>query len=162
MNIKPELHDKMKTIVEVVSKKYPGGESYFNELDDLVKNDESFIIEIINSIVKEKNCNIVSTGEFGFKIAELLERNEFKEDFKLLVFNGGIRKGDAAEVSYSNGESNNYTGWYFIDDSYYSGKTLNAIRRKLESKFNIAISGAFAFYDGSTNHMVESLYSYWR
>lgn len=69
-----ELYNRMKSIVEKVSQKYLGGESYFTELDEMIRNDEELIIKVINHISNSYGYNIVSTGNFGMKIAELLEK----------------------------------------------------------------------------------------
>lgn len=49
------MKSEMKKIVRDCMSKYEGGESYFNELDSLVKSNTKLMIDYIKYITKKKN-----------------------------------------------------------------------------------------------------------
>ena len=160
-----KIYDKMNTIVNDVSKLYEGGESYFDMLDDRIKEDERLIVDTVDYIVNKYNMNVVATGKLGMKLVELKIKHKFKEKFNIVVYNGGIRKGyDAIIVGMYNDDngSEERCGNIFIDDSFYSGKTMLGVNKAARRK-GYDFDEIFVFYDGSKLKLknVHSLYRYY-
>ena len=73
-----EMKHRMSQITKKCIDSHGGGEEYFNELDDLIKNDEDFLISYLTHISQSSVKNIIISGEIGEKIAALrLKYNGF-------------------------------------------------------------------------------------
>ena len=138
------LKQKMIPIVNQCLKIHGGGESYFDELDGLIKNDIELMVTYLKyAVEKEKIENIVVSGEIGL----------------ILCMNGGLRKGKVGTniPCYQSFKA------IFFDDSYYSGKTAMAVRDYIH-KCGGTIVKNYVFYDGclKKHDDVDSLYRYYK
>lgn len=105
-----------------------------------------------------KARGVILSGKFGQAFY-----NNFKpfltEQFKeVLITNGGIREGKEPYLGLT---SLNCKEYVFIDDSYYSGKTMKGIEKALQNINPIAkIIKTFVVYDGckTKNNDVISLF----
>ena len=159
-----EMKHQMSQIVQKCIDSHGGGEEYFNELDDLIKNDEDFLISYLTYISQSSVKNIIVSGEIGSRIAELKKEHPwFLEGCSIEYVSGSLRKG--RPIQYSNWKLDSYKNqpFIFVDDSYYSGKTLRIVRTYIEEVLDGYLQDSYVFYDGSIDNLdnVESLYRYY-
>lgn len=154
-----KLKTKVADIVSINLRKYLGGEIYFDNLDEQIKNNPSLICTYLEYIVrKEGNNNIIVSGEIGNKLIEYQKDGKLSKHINLFVLPGGLRKGILLKNTI-NIQNNKFI---FFDDSYYSGKTLQTIINHLK-KYNATIEVSYVVYDGSKHniHNTHSLYRYY-
>lgn len=154
----------MSQIVQKCIDLHSGGEEYFNELDDLIKNDEDFLMSYLTHISQSSVKNIIVSGVIGYKIALLRYKYSwFLEGYNIEYVNGSLRKG--LPIQYSNWKLDSYKNqpFIFVDDSYYSGKTLRIVRTYIEEVLGGYLQDSYVFYDGSEDNLddVVSLYRYY-
>ena len=159
-----EMKHRMSQIVQKCIDSHGGGEEYFNELDDLIKNAEDFLISYLTHISQSSVKNIIVSGEIGSRIAELKKEHKwFLEDCNIEYVNGSLRKGEP--IQYSNWKLDSYRmqPFIFVDDSYYSGKTLRIVKTYIEEVLGGYLQNSYVFYDGSEDNLdeVTSLYRYY-
>ena len=151
------LESLMAEKVEKCLKSHTGGEAYFTELDAEIKADENLLRTFLHQIIiKTKVNNFVMSGEIGRYYAALFS----PEDINLFLLPGGLRNGK--EIPYNIGRIYEGMEFVFVDDSYYSGKTLNAVKKYMEST-GAKIIANYVFYDGSRENKdnVRSIYRYY-
>ena len=87
----------------------------------------------------------------------------FLSDCSIEYINGSLRKGKP--IQYSNWKLDSYKNqpFIFVDDSYYSGKTLRIVRTYIEEVLGGYLQDSYVFYDGSEDNLddVKSLYRYY-
>lgn len=159
-----EMKHRMSQITKKCIDSHGGGEEYFNELDDLIKNDEDFLMSYLTYISQSSVKNIIVSGEIGSRIAELKKEHPwFLEGCSIEYVNGSLRKG--RPIQYSNWKLDSYKNqpFIFVDDSYYSGKTLRIVRTYIEEVLDGYLQDSYVFYDGSIDNLddVVSLYRYY-
>lgn len=159
-----EIKKRMSQIVQKCIDSHGGGEEYFNELDNLIKNDEDFLMSYLIHISQSSVKNIIVSGEIGSRIAELKKKHTwFLEDCNIEYVNGSLRKG--VPIQYSNWKLDSYKNqpFIFVDDSYYSGKTLRIVKTYIEEVLGGYLQSSYVFYDGSEDNLdnVKSLYRYY-
>lgn len=165
---KKDLEYMMKPIVNECLDKYKGGEGYFNELDGMVKNNETLMVLFLLYAVRDSGSyNVILSGEIGLRYMQLQLQNKIPNYINLMVVNGRLRKGN----EITGGIMSNYEvipedlggmDVIFIDDSFYSGRTANKITEFVESRCGTVI-GNYVFYDGSKEKYddVKSIYRYY-
>lgn len=165
---KNDLEYMMKPIVNECLEKYKGGEGYFNELDGMIKNNETLMVLFLMYAV-QVSCvtNVILSGEIGLKYLKLHLENKIPDYINLMIVNGGLRKGNKITGGIMSNceiipESLYNKQIIFIDDSFYSGKTANKIEDFLRSRGS-SIFTTYVFYDGSKEKYgsVKSLYRYY-
>lgn len=159
-----EMKAQMEQIVQKCIDLHGGGEEYFNELDDLIKNDETFLMSFLMHASQSNIKNLIVSGEIGLRISELrIKYPWFLEDYNIEYVNGSLRKG--IPIQYTNWKLDSYKNqpFIFVDDSYYSGKTLRIVKTYVEEVLGGYLQDSFVFYDGSEDNLddVESLYRYY-
>ena len=161
MNQLNYLKQKMILIVQRCLEKHGGGESYFDELDGLVKNDIELMITYLKyAVEKEHVHHVVVSGEIGLILSKLINKKIIPMDVNIICLNGGLRKWKKT-VGSNIPLCESFTVIFF-DDSYYSGKTSKAVREYIQ-KYGGTIVKNYVFYDGciEKNDDVESLYRYY-
>jgi len=146
---------KLEKLVIEILKKHPGGEEFFTQLDESLRNDYEIMENFINLIPEG---NLVVSGKFGIVFCNVYNQIKRKKK-EILLMNGGLRGGaEVEDISYLNLAGKNFI---FVDDSFYSGKTRNKINKELK-KNGAKIIQTFVIYDGSKNKdsNVTSLYRY--
>lgn len=160
MNIN-EMKAEMKRIVQICLRNHKGGENYFNELDDMVKNNADLVSSYVNYITMIENTDdIIASGEIGKKLLLYQAKGYINPRINIMVTNGGIRKGREVELL----DPFFFIGrrYVFLDDSYYSGKTANKVKAAVKENGGEVIK-AYVFYDGSKekHDNIESLFRYY-
>ncbi len=156
------MHE-MRDIANECIKTHKGGETYFTELDSMIKQNENLMINYINYIIKKEKINdVIISGEIGEVYKNLWINNKIPFNIKLHLLPGGLRN----NVEIKNTENSNKSIYnkelIFIDDSFYSGKTLNKVDGYVTKNRGL-IKTAYVFYDGSLekHDHVKSLYRYY-
>lgn len=149
-----------KKIFEKVNyclEKYVGGEIFFDELDNMVKFDKEVLKEFISLVKKKceftKDFRTIASGEFGLCL------HNYKLPVDILA-QGGLRKG--VKISDLSPFVEKGKIYFFLDDSYFSGKTAQVIKEEIERCGGV-FGGCFVIYDGSQKplHLVDSIYRYY-
>ena len=158
------MRNKIKNFVNICLDKYSGGESYFTELDRLIKNDSELLIDFIETTIKESGIkNVVISGEIGRIYYQLKQNRRLKQDIMLCILPGGLRFEHQEDFSpeYCEIEAEG-KDFIFIDDSYYSGKTVRVVQKWMKDHGGKVVK-SYVFYDGSYEKRddVVSLYRYW-
>ena len=84
----------MIPIVSQCLEKHGGGESYFDELDSLIKNDIELMITYLKYAVEKENViHVVVSGEIGLILSKLINKKIIPIDINIICLNGGLRKG---------------------------------------------------------------------
>lgn len=147
------MFNKVNELLE----KYIGGQIFFTELDKAVKFDPEILDQLIQKAVTETEGHalIVASGEIGLA----LHNYELKVD---LLVPGGLRfEPDRINLSpFKNRIKGSRIA--FIDDSYFSGKTVEVVKREIE-RLGGLWQGAWVAYDGARHkdENVRSLYRYY-
>ena len=163
MNIR-EMRMAMSDIVQKCIEKHGGGEAYFDELDGMVKENEELLASYIDYVASfNPNSFIIMSGEIGQKCLEMQRSSKIPMGLRIYVVDGGLRKSSYIKGMVSNRKEMIKAGknFVFVDDSFYSGKTFNAVREFME-KLGYSISVIYVFYDGCKHDFgVKSLYRYY-
>lgn len=162
MNQLNYLKKKMIPIVNRCLEKHGGGESYFDELDGLIKSDIELMITYLKYVVDtEKIRHIVVSGEIGCILSKLINNKIISMNVNLICMNGGLRK-DIESVGTNIPLCDSFEAIFF-DDSYYSGKTARAVEEYIQ-KYGGIITKCYVFYDGckDKHNDVISLYRYYK
>lgn len=141
MNIEQQILRKVRK----VSKIHPGGEKFFDALDqEIIDNASDEVIEALLSHVPNKYF-VVLSGGFGKKMAEKIDSGKISYT-PYILFKGGIRSGGSPEIIRK-------TSLYgkraiFLDDSIYGGATYLTIKKFLTKEMKITIEKCAVIYDG--------------
>ena len=165
---KKDLEYVMKPIVTECLTKHIGGENYFNELDGMIKNNETLLVLFLMYAVQDSGIyNVIMSGGIGLKYIQLQLQNKIPSYINIMTVNGGLRKGkDIVGGIASNCRTipDDFDGdrVIFIDDSFYSGKTANKVKEFVNSRAGEVVR-AYVFYDGcrEKHEDVVSLYRYY-
>lgn len=154
----------MGLIVDKCLTEEGGGSSYFTKLDAEVKKQPDLLAEYMKYVTDRSGVyDVVVSGEIGDRYVELQHVGEIPGNINLFLLPGGLRKGSTklASKGYPR-EFSQQKEFIFLDDSYYSGKTLNAVADYVRGAGGF-IRHAYVFYDGSPvkNKNVSSLYRYY-
>lgn len=172
-NVSPE--EKMSNLVNKILNNNPGGDSFFDKVDDIIKdpNNIDIILSIFNRIYQKygNNYNLSLSGSFGSYILSLIKSKKIKCKGTIVLFNGSvtshknkmglITKDKNVEVKYNNDDINDKR-FIFVDDSYYSGTTEKLINQYLNTS-NSSIIYTYVIYDGNDqkDNNRYSLYKYY-
>ena len=82
----------MNPIVEKCLDKYGGGESYFTEIDAMIKANPVLMSEYIQYITEKENIyNVILSGEIGLKYFTMQLKHQILGDINLFLLPGGLR-----------------------------------------------------------------------
>ena len=143
---KNDLKYMMEPIVNECLRKYEGGEGYFNELDKMIKDNETLLVLFLLYAVQDSLIyNVILSGGIGLRYMQLQLQNKIPNYINEVI-----------------PESLSDKPIIFIDDSYYSGKTAKKVDEFLHSRGTF-IFKTYVFYDGCKDKCVdvESLYRYY-
>lgn len=152
--------NELNAIVKECLLQHEGGEKFFDELDYRIRESITLLRGIMSKVIfsEESFDYIIVSGKFGYVFKEFAER-EYPL-FNVISINGSLRKGTVNEEF----KGKDYEGkrFVFIDDSFYSGTTMNKVKEYIESCHGIFVS-TFVFYDGSKEKRedVHSIYRYY-
>lgn len=151
-----ECPKKLNNIVDELIDKFVGGETYFDNLDEVLRQKENF--DIVQKLFSPlKDSNVIVSGKFGHYILELFEKGLIPLN-SIIVVNGSLREGNIKEVSLRNFQDN--SKYVFVDDSFYKGRTMEKVEEFLNS-INCKLLETIVVYDGSIEKK-ENVYSMYR
>jgi hypothetical protein len=138
-----------------------GGRDFFNKIDSYIKEDPDVIKEIFSGL---EDRWVVSSGSFGDRSYELWNSGQIKCK-GVVVFNGKIvTKNKGINSYYPENFDLDNKEFIFVDDSIFSGKTVDLIENYLIEEHKSKIVSVKVGYDGSRNlnREIESLYNYYK
>lgn len=154
-------------IINLLKEHKEGGEKFFDALDLMIRSDCS-ICNILINVIENYFClnllkarGVILSGKFGQAFYNNFKPFLTKQFKEVLITNGGIREGKEPYLGLT---SLNCKEYVFIDDSYYSGKTMKGIEKALQNiNPNAKIIKTFVVYDGSKskNNNIISLFRYY-
>lgn len=132
--------------VHEISLKYPEGENFFNELDDVIAN--RLGPEVILPLFKRvpKNHFVVLSGGFGKRVARGIDIGEFPQ-VPYYLFQGGIRSGKSPMFIQGRVFGGEPKNGIFLDDSIYGGATYKALQKYFQ-KGKLKLEKCLVIYDG--------------
>lgn len=160
---------KIDDLVAALIHEHEGGERFFDNLDKAVQKSEFmdalfynlFHEDIETGDIEEEPVLVVS-GKFGQYFVNWLKHEAREDLYDIFVVEGGLRETestDSLEPYESLIQGRNVV---FLDDSYYSGTTENAIMEAVENLGGEFLA-TYVIYDGSRNNSgkVKSLFRYY-
>lgn len=160
---------RINEIVDKMLKEHKEGNKFFDNLDEAIRTDRNILSafldrveDMLDSWSKEVNHIIVS-GNFGRALHNfgISEHFWIAYDIGVVVVNGSLRKDEPIDNfgEFMNSSDGNYV---FLDDSFYSGKTRDVIKDKIES-YGGQLVHTYVLYDGSKDEdeSVSSMYRYY-
>lgn len=153
---------EMTSLVNDCLIQHEGGEKFFDAIDEKLRDDKTLINMMINKVNdNEKFDYIIVSGQFGIVFKDYC--NKYFDNIKdnIIVVNGGLRKGYAITSFWEDYDIKNKK-FIFIDDSYYLGRTRDAIKNAIEENHGELLN-TYVFYDGSKvkEDNVHSFYRYY-
>lgn len=150
------MKNKIFETVNELLEKFIGGQIFFSELDKAVKFDYEILQDLIaKSHTLAYNALTIASGEIG------LSMHNLGIEIDLLV-PGGLRH-DPSKINLEPFK-NRIKGreFLFIDDSYFSGKTVTVVKEEIE-RLGGTFLGTLVVYDGSKvkDEKVWSMYRYY-
>ena len=147
------MFEKVNKLLE----KYIGGQIFFTELDKAVKFDFYILGQLVSAVKAEFGDDIctVASGEIGLAMHNLGVNVNF-------LVPGGLRH-DPSKINLAPfKELIHGKKFVFVDDSYFSGRTVLVVREEIERLGGIFL-GTYVAYDGSRKEEcdVHSLYRYY-
>lgn len=150
-------------IVKECLEQHEGGEKFFDTLDENIRSKINTIdFLVINFLLNEEFDGIIVSGKFGKVFANYYSNTSYPDVEKIIMVNGGLRKDQPIDdLSYLSDHIKN-KDLIFVDDSFYSGKTRNAVRNEIE-RLGGKLINTYVVYDGSKekDETVHSLYRYY-
>lgn len=149
--------EKLNNIVDSLINKFVGGETYFDKLDEALRDPQNLDI-ILELFYNLNGHSIIMSGKFGYYVLGLFDKGLIPVK-SLVVVNGSLRNGEinSAELrNFSVGDK-----FIFVDDSFYKGRTRDKVAEFL-SQIGCNLVGTTVVYDGSIkkDKSVYSLYRY--
>lgn len=150
---------KLDELVKDMLNQHIGGETFFDHLDEAIKNNENIVDALIETIPDIEQKNIIVSGKFGRFFRKYLSLININPK-SIIYVRGGLRTGASAKGLQAFDLSSKE--YIFIDDSFYSGKTRDTIKEELVNN-NAKLIETYVVYDGSykKENNVYSLYRYY-
>lgn len=147
------MFEKVNKLLE----QYIGGQIFFTELDKAVKFDFYILGQLVSAVKAEFGDDIctVASGEIGLAMHNLGVHVNF-------LVPGGLRH-DPSKINLAPfKELIQGKKFVFVDDSFFSGRTVLVVREEIERLGGIFL-GTYVAYDGCKNKEcdVHSLYRYY-
>ena len=152
---------KIKSIVNDCLLQHKGGENFFDAIDELMRNDTLLITMLIGKVLeKEKFDYLIVSGNFGKLFKTHCEYNMPKTlSDKIIVVPGGLRNGTKVTPFWNDYVVEN-KNFVFLDDSFYKGRTRDAIKTSI-IEHGGQLTSTYVFYDGSKKKE-ENVHSFYR
>ena len=151
------MWEKVNTLLE----QYIGGQIFFTELDKAVKFDIKILTQLMGSVYefyndrKHRHVLTIASGEIGLAMHNM----GISVDF---LVPGGLRF-DPSKINLEPfADTIEGREFVFVDDSYFSGRTVAVVREEIE-RLGGHFLGTFVAYDGSKikEPDVHALYRYY-
>ena len=153
----------LRAVVEHVGL-YKGGPTYFTALDNWIRT-EGHLMDFMDALIDVplKDVNLIVSGAFGRALVNLC--SEMGVSFKrLVIVNGDLRRPNSQIDDLSYLDEMEGEKFMYLDDSYYSGKTLRHVDFALRN-VGAELTVALFIYDGSvvtpSGVLYDSLFRYY-
>ena len=150
------MENKIFDTVNELLEKYIGGQIFFTELDKAVKFDKSVLETLVHKAETIGNgLKTIASGEIGLAMHNMGVHIDF-------LVPGGLRL-DPSKINLEPfAEQIDGELFIFIDDSYFSGKTVAVVEEEIE-RLGGNFIGTLVAYDGAKEKRndVWSLYRYY-
>lgn len=154
------MNMKINSLVEVCLKEHVGGEIFFDNLDEKLRNDETLLNMILNKVREHELFDyIIVSGKFGSMFKVFIDTHHQNLSSKIIAVNGGLRNGEKIEDFWTN-YNIKAKRIIFIDDSFYLGRTRDKIAKAIKDHQGTLIN-TYVFYDGS-KEKEENVHSFYR
>lgn len=149
-------------MVRSISKKTPGGEAFFDALDEKLSSTKNkwLIGDLISKV--PKGASLVLSGGFGLTVSTMMMKGDLSH-IPYVVFAGGVRSGKEPTVICETKGFDDGGKFFFLDDSIYGGATYYKIKDHLKSSRGIEVECCWVIYDGCpvVREDVKSLFRYY-
>ena len=125
--------NRLNEKVAEILRQHPEGEPFFDALDAMIRGDQNILEAFMNFVYNKldnRQYGVILSGNFGNAIFSAYGLRLYEDFSDVILVNGGIRKGETPIIFKDKLETTNYV---FLDDSFYSGTTRNAIASVLGS-----------------------------
>lgn len=151
----------LNEIVKECIKQHEGGEKFFDALDERIRSSKG-LLHAMMTMISMSGINfshIITSGKFGKVFKDFVS-----EEYPLIntiSVNGSLRKD--GEITAQEREDLRGGAAIFVDDSFYSGKTRDKVKKYVEDCGG-KMPATFVFYDGSKvkDETVHSMYRYYK
>jgi len=154
---------KINEVVRQMLQLHTGGKEFFENLDIAVRDPDIIqsLYDKIDKFIDYKLHIYVVTGKFGVFFKNWIECYGADNDYVYGV-NGGLRNGEPIDSLEPFKEDFNGQDVIIIDDSFYSGRTVDTIIEHVKS-LGANYKATFVIYDGSKEKRpdIHSLYRYY-
>lgn len=154
------MKTEMINVVDTFLNEYVGGEEFYDALDEQIRINDVWLYAMIALVEKEDFDKLIVSGNFGRRFYKFVQEKISEElATKILVANGSLRKGNSIGLENKDFNSQKFI---FIDDSFWAGRTRNAIQKFVEENNGIFLN-TYVFYDGNKvkDKNVVSFYRYY-
>ena len=160
-----DINEKISEIL----KKHVEGKEFFDALDYMVRSDADvlkiyldFVTSQFESHNWKRSVGIILTGKFGRALYNNYSEKLYLLTDDIVLVDGDLRKPNTEVETYKN--FFRYAYYIVLDDSIYSGNTVNNIKRGiLKTREDVVIPLVYVIYDGSKdikNLQIKSLFKY--
>jgi hypothetical protein len=134
-----------------------GGRPYFDALDAEMRASSHLILPLILSVPFFRPIAI--QGKFGLAVCNLIAEHNLNHKIPGVIWlKSSPRQNEKTEIFQKGAFNHNPV---FIDDSCYSGKTLEAVDRVIEEHIGLNVQYAHVIYDGCKTKL-EAVHSFYR
>ena len=140
--------NRLNEKIAEIMRQHPEGEPFFDASDAMIRGDQNILKAFMNFVyskIEGERFGVILSGNFGNAIFSTYGLDLYQNFKDVILVNGGIRKGEIPVIFK---EKLATTDYIFLDDSFYSGTTRNAISSALGS-LNGRIIKTFVIYDGA-------------
>lgn len=157
-----DVRNRLSKLVDDLEIEYGGGVPFFDALDEQLKSmmNEDMILDLVKGLSGKW---VASSGGFGDTLYKLYEEGKFECE-GLVIFNGKMLTNKTGVNSwYPTDFDLDDKDFIYIDDSYFSGSTVNKIDDYLKGEHNSKILETYVIYDGSKSkrNNVHSFFRYY-
>lgn len=154
------MNKKINNQVEICLKEHVGGEIFFDNLDEKLRNDEVLLSMILNKVKENESFDyIIVSGNFGSMFKVFIDTYHQNLSSKIIAVNGGLRNGEKL-VAFWTDYNITAKRIIFIDDSFYLGRTRDKIAQAIKEQDG-TLTNTYVFYDGS-KEKEENVHSFYR
>jgi hypothetical protein len=151
-----EKHVQHLAAIQTMETYANGGTEYFDALDMCLRGEWQITLQLV--LTTPVGRPIVLQGNFGLAVINLMNMHGIDRP-GILWMKSSPRKDEEPETMLHGEITMNPI---FLDDSCYSGKTIEAIDRYLMSHFGFNIQHTNVIYDGMRGGRVPSINSFYR
>jgi len=139
----------INNIVDSILLKYKEGQDFFSNLDLSFRNKK--VMDILLASVPDK-YKIITSGSFGRKLSKIYPHKV------TLLLPGNLRHMLKYDLIKQRKQIKKQD-YIFLDDSYYSGRTVNVVRKALEEQQGNLVK-TYVLYDGKKTKDKDIKYFY--